>query len=125
MFGMFGKKELENSSFNNILITSLVESVRRHGRLPDADELIGYVNDLSAKVGKKLSISQIGSLRGCAATFKLESTQSEIIPLLRGIQKEIPVGGRKSYDATFQLLSRYGLIMDDSSIEFMKKYGLK
>jgi len=34
MFGLFEKKDLENDSFNNMLITALAESVRKNGNLP-------------------------------------------------------------------------------------------
>jgi hypothetical protein len=125
MFGLFGKKELENSSFNNLLITALVECIRRHGRIPSEHDLSVVADELCDKLNRKFNISQAKSMKLCASLLQFESTQSELIPLLRGVQKELPNGGRKSYDATLDFLARHGLIIDDSSIEFMKKYGLK
>ena len=46
MFGLFGKGELENGSFNNALIASISESVRKNGRFPTEDELFSTMSGL-------------------------------------------------------------------------------
>jgi hypothetical protein len=49
MFG-FGKSEMQNTSFNNALIASIGESVRKNGRFPTEDELFSTISSLATTV---------------------------------------------------------------------------
>jgi hypothetical protein len=124
MFGLFGKPDLENSTFNNALIACLSDSVRRNGRFPSDAELFGSIADLVKN--RKITQSQVNSIRACALEINSFSWgESELKPLIVKMQAEMPVGRRESYDKIVDLLSRYGLIMTDEALEFMSKYGLK
>jgi hypothetical protein len=124
VFGLFGKPDLENSSFNNALIACLSDSVRRSGRFPSDGELIGAITELVKN--RKLTPSQINSIRACALEINSFSWgESELKPLIKKMQMEMPVGGRESYDKIIKLLSSHALIVTDEALEFMSKYGLK
>ncbi len=121
MFGLFGKKELGNGSFNNALIVSLSENLRMLGRLPTEDELFSTIGSLASN--SKLSSSQINSVRCCALASGLFA--NELIPLIKGLQQEIPKGGREYYEKIVSLLSSRAIISSDEAVDFMNKYGLK
>lgn len=124
MFGLFGKPDLENASFNNALIASLSDSVRRSGRFPSDGELISSITDLVKS--RKITQSQVSSIRACALAINSFSWgESELKPLIVKMQAEMPVGRRESYDKIVDLLSSYGIVMTDEALEFMSKYGLK
>jgi len=123
MFGLFGKQELENGTFNNTLIASLGESVRRESRLPTEEELLDLIASLIGN--KKLTASQVNSARLCAVTCEMESFGDEIRPLIKEFQKELPQGGHENYDKIIELLSRRAIIVTDEQIAFAKQYGLK
>jgi hypothetical protein len=123
MFGLFGKSEMQNTSFNNALIASIGESVRKNGRFPTEDELFSTIGSLAK--GQKLSQSQVNSVRSCALEINNFSwAETELMPLIRGMQKEMPTGGRVNYDKIIDILSRHVIITTDEALEFMKKYGL-
>ena len=124
MFGLFGNSEMQNTSFNNALIVSIGESVRKNGRFPTEDELFSTISSLAK--GQKLSQSQVNSVRSCALEINNFSwAETELMPLIMGMQKEIPTGGRVNYDKIIDILSRHGTITTDEELEFMKKFGLK
>ena len=124
MFGLFGKSELENGSFNNALIASISESVRKNGRFPTEDELFSTMSGLIK--GKKISQNQDNSIRLCALELKMFSwPESELMPLIKGMQQEMPTGGRVNYDKIVNLLSTHTVIVSDDALDFMKQYGLK
>ena len=123
MFG-FGKSEMQNTSFNNALIASIGDSVRKNGRFPTEDELFSTINSLAK--GQKMTQSQVNSVRSCALSLNgFEWPQAELMPLFKGMQKEMPTGGRVNYDKIIDILSRHGIIMTDDALDFMKQYGLK
>ena len=96
MFG-FGKSEMQNTSFNNALIASIGESVRNSGRFPTEDELFSTISSLTK--GQKMTQSQVNSARSCALSLNgFEWPQTELMPLFKGMQKEMPTGGRVNYD---------------------------
>ena len=124
MFGLFGKSELENGSFNNALIASISESVRKNGRFPTEDELFSTMSGLIK--GKKLSQNQDNSIRLCALELNSFSwPESELMPLVKGMQQEMPMGGRINYDKIVEILSTHMIIISDDALDFMKQYGLK
>ena len=87
MFGLFGKKELENSTFNSALIASISDSVRKSGRFPTESELITAVTDLTKS--HKITSAQINSIRTCALSINGFSwAENELMPLIRKMQKE-------------------------------------
>ena len=123
MFGLFGKSELENGTFNNVLIASISDVVRKENGFPNEDGLFAAIEKLIK--GKKLSQSQANSVRLCA--FELNNTswaESELMPLIKGMQSELPKGGRLNYDKIVSLLSDRMIIISDEGIDFLKKYGL-
>jgi len=123
MFG-FGKSEMENTSFNNALIASIGESVRKNGRFPTEDELFSTISSLTK--GQKMTQSQVNSVRACALELNSFSwPATELMPLVRAMQKEMPTGGRVNYDKIISLLSTHAIIVSDDALDFMKKYGLK
>ena len=125
MFGLFGKKDLENDSFNNMLITALAESVRKNGNLPTEAQIFKTCEELLEKRNAKLTSQQINSIRCSVILFKMSSPADELLPLLKKFIEEIPRGGRGAYDQIFNLLSRHGIVIDDAALDFMKQYGLK
>ena len=123
MFG-FGKSEMQNTSFNNALIASIGESVRKSGRFPTEDELFSTINSLAK--GQKMTQSQVNSVRSCALEINSFSwAETELMPLIKGMHKELPTGGRVNYDKIVALLSTHVIIMTDDALDFMKQYGLK
>jgi hypothetical protein len=123
MFG-FGKSEMGNTTFNNALIVSIGESVRKGGRFPTEDELFSTIGSLVKD--QKMTQSQVNSVRACALSLNgFEWPQTELMPLFKGMQKEMPTGGRVNYDKIIDILSRHGIIMSDKALDFMKQYGLK
>jgi hypothetical protein len=124
MFGLFGKGELENSTFNNALIASISDGVRKNGRFPTEAQLFTSINGLAK--GKKLSQSQVNSIRACSLELSNFSwPESELMPLIKGMQQEMSNGGRISYDKICVLLSTYGIIFSDDALNFLKQYGVK
>jgi hypothetical protein len=124
MFGLFGKNEMQNTSFNNALIASIGESVRKNGRFPTEDELFSTINSLAK--AQKLSQSQVNSVRSCALELNTFSwSETELLPLIKGMQKELPNGGRENYDKIIELLTKHAIITSDEALDFMKQYGLK
>ena len=125
MFGLFGKKDLENDSFNNMLITALAESVRKHGNLPTEAQIFKTCEELLDKRNAKLTAQQINSIRCSGLLFNMSSPADELIPLLKKFIDEMPRGGRSAFDQIFTLLSRHGIVIDDAALDFMKQFGLK
>jgi hypothetical protein len=124
MFGLFGKSEMENSTFNNALIASISDGVRKTGKFPTESQLFATIEDLAK--GKKLAQSQISCIRACALELNSFSwPKSELMPLIIKMQKEMPLGGRESYDKILELLGTHAIIVTDDAYEFMKKYGMK
>lgn len=124
MFGLFGKSEMENSTFNNALIASISDGVRKTGKFPTESQLFSTIEDLAK--GKKLAQSQISCIRACALELNSFTwPQSELMPLILKMQKEMPLGGRESYDKILELLGTHAIIVSDEAYEFMKKYGMK
>ena len=123
MFG-FGKSEMQNTSFNNALIASIGDSVRKNGRFPTEDELFSTINSLAKD--QKMTQSQVNSVRACALEINNFSwAETELMPLIKGMHKELPTGGRVSYDKIIDILSTHAIIMTDDALDFMKQYGLK
>ena len=123
MFG-FGKSEMQNTSFNNALIASIGDSVRKNGRFPTEDELFSTINSLAKD--QKMTQSQVNSVRACALEINNFSwAETELMPLIKGMHKELPTGGRVNYDKIVALLSTHVIIMTDDALDFMKQYGLK
>lgn len=123
MFG-FGKSEMQNTSFNNALIASIGESVRKSGRFPTEDELFSTINSLAK--GQKMTQSQVNSVRSCVLEINSFSwAETELMPLIKAMHKELPTGGRVNYDKIVALLSTHVIIMTDDALDFMKQYGLK
>lgn len=122
MFGLFGKKELENSTFNNVLIASLGESLRQKNRSPTEQELLKQVTDLIGN--KKLTPGQINSIQLCAFLCQT-SAWDELSPLLRGLHIEIPQGGRSYYDKIIKALASRAIIITDEGMAFLNQHGLK
>jgi len=115
MFGFFGKSNIENESFNNLLISCLEDCVRQKGRLPTEAELFDMCDFLAGKLKVKLNPSQLNAIRGIAQEINLFSTFSnELLPLLKQGNMEMKTGERKAYDAIRSLLIRYALIYDDA-----------
>ena len=121
MFGFFGKSNIENESFNNLLISCLEDCVRQKGRLPTEAELFDMCDFLAGKLKVKLNPSQLNAIRGIAQEINLFSTFSnELLPLLKQGNMEMKTGERKAYDALRSLLIRYALIYDDAMSGWMK-----
>jgi hypothetical protein len=51
--------------------------------------------------------------------------ETELMPLIKGMQQEMSNGGRISYDKICVLLSTYGIIFSDDALNFLKQYGVK
>ena len=123
MFG-FGKSEMQNTSFNNALIASIGESVRKNGRFPTEDELFSTITSLAK--GQKMSQSQVNSVRACALEINNFSwAETELMPLIKDMHKELPTGGRVNYDKIVALLSTHVIIVTDDALDFMKQFDLK
>jgi hypothetical protein len=123
VFGLFGKEELPNGTFNNALIAAISDSVRQTGKFPSESALLSAVNDITKN--KKITPNQVNAIRCCALEINSFSWgESELMPLIKKMQTEIPRGGRESYDKVVQLFAQYGIITTDEGIDFMKKYGL-
>ena len=70
--------------------------------------------------------SQVNSVRACALEINNFSwAETELMPLIKGMHKEMPTGGRVSYDKIVALLTTHVIIMSDDALDFMKQYGLK
>ena len=123
MFG-FGKSEMGNTTFNNALIVSISESVRKNGRFPTEDELFSTIGSLVKD--QKMVQSQVNSVRACALTLNSFSwPESDLMPLIKAMQKEMPTGSRVSYDKIVDLLTKHIIISSDAALDFMKQYGPK
>lgn len=122
MFGLFGKQELENSTFNHALIVSLGESIRSRNRYPTEKELLEQILDLVGN--KKITSSQINSIRACVVSCQM-SFGDELRPLLNGLRVEIPQGGRSYYDKIIRLLATHIIITTDEALAFMQQHGWK
>lgn len=120
--GLFGKKYLENSSFNNALVVALSESVKRWGRMPKEGEIIAIFHELVKD--KKLTDAQARSIRACASLLQMQSACEEMILLVTNFRKEMPQGQSESYNKIIDFLSRNGIIINDDSAEFLRKLGL-
>lgn len=121
MFGLFGSSELQNSSFNNALIAALGDSIRKNNRYPTESELLASIKNL---VGNhKLTKGQINSIDVCVISTQM-GFGDELRPLLIGMQKELPQGGRENYDRILELLARHAIITTDESLEFLRKLGI-
>jgi hypothetical protein len=123
MFG-FGKSEMQNTSFNNALIASIGDSVRKNERFPTEDELFSTITSLAK--GQKMSQSQVNSVRACALEINNFSwAETELMPLIKGMNKELRTGVRVNYDKIVALLITHTVIISDDALDFMKQYGLK
>ncbi len=122
MFGLFGKKNLENEAFNNALIASLGEADKL-GRLPTEDELVRLVEGLAKD--RKLSEGQSRSIRACANLAQFESMGAELRRLAIAVRREAAAGKRRSFDELLEFLGRHGVITRDSDIELMRGLGIK
>lgn len=118
MFGIFGKKEAPNESFNNLLLSSLGEMARTKNRYPSTDELVASVSALAGKHGYKLTAKQDNSVRLCAGILQL-SPGDEIFELAGKMTTEIAQGNMHSADLLRDLLSSRGVIISDEALNFM------
>ncbi len=123
MFGLFGKKDMENSTFNNVLIASLGELVRRKNSKPSEEYLLEIVTDLANKQGYKLNQQQVGAVRSCAMTLKM-SVGDEIYVLAGKMILELPLGVNHGYKALSQLLVTHCIIYDEAALDFLN-FGKK
>jgi hypothetical protein len=121
MFGLFGKKEAPNGTFNNIVISVLADFSRVSDRRPSQDELIATVSNLATKVGFKLTAQQVSAIQLCSAMLPM-SAGDEIFALARQVSAEIPLGRTDSADALQALLCNYGVLSSDEAIEFMRAH---
>ena len=123
MFG-FGKSEMQNTSFNNALIASIGDSVRKNGRFPTEDELFSTISSLTKD--QKMTQSQVNSVRACALEINNFSwAETELMPLIKDMHKELPTVGRVNYDKIVALLSTHVIIVTDDALDFMKQFDLK
>ena len=122
MFGLFGKKTLENSSFNNMLIAALGEAVGKSGRLPTEGELTQSMTSLLTTAKASLNENQINSIRACAITSTMSSFSDELVPLLKQFKKEMPRGEIYAYNKIKEFLITYTVIFDDDVMGFLKKF---
>lgn len=123
MFGLFGKKELENNSFNDMLIAALGELVRRKNSKPSEDYLLEIVNGLASKQGYKLNQQQQGAVRLCAITMHM-GVGDDIYVLAGKMILELPMGVMHGHKALSQLLMTHGVIYDDTALDFLN-FGKK
>lgn len=112
MFGLFGKKELENESFNNLLIATLGELVRKQNRLPNSDsEYFGVMEPILNKKNAKLTQQQIRSIRSCSISMQM-GLGDEILPLVEKMNKEVPSGIMTAKGEIYEELCRHAIISE-------------
>ena len=121
MFGLFGKKEAPNGTFNNLLVASIGEIVRRGGVLPTEQSFLESVQELALGQGMKLSPQQINSVRACRMLLNM-SPGEEILRLARKMIAEIPKGEIQSSNELKKLLERNAIIVGDDALEFFGKF---
>lgn len=122
MFGFFDKKTLENSSFNNMLVAALSETVGKSGRLPSEGELMQTMDGLLKTAKASLNESQINSIRVCALTSRMGNFSDELIPLLRQFRNEMPRGEIFAYKKIIDFLNSRLITTDEHAMDFLKKF---
>jgi hypothetical protein len=122
MFGLFGKKIVENDTFNNMLISAFSDTVKRTGRMPNEDEMFESFERLLSSKGAKLNQQQVGAIELCALTLKMGDLAATLLPLVQRLSIEIPRGERKAYDEITTVLKRNGLIIDEADLQFLKRF---
>jgi hypothetical protein len=121
MFGLFGKKEAPNSSFNNFLVASIGEIARKGGQLPSEESFLNSVEKLASGQGMRLSPQQINSVRLCRMLLEM-GVGEEILQLARKMIAEIPKGNVQSADALKNLLTSHAVIVGDEALEFFNNF---
>lgn len=113
MFGLFGKKAASNSSFNNMLVSALGESIRKNNAMPNEEQLFALIESLLKLRNLKLSGQQINNVRACASMLSLGSGASDFIPLLTKFNEQMPRGEITAFEQIISLLERRFIISSD------------
>lgn len=121
MFGLFGKKDAPNESFNNILISTLGEMARTGNRNPTDDDLLNSASNLATKSGYKITAQQVNSIRCCSLMMQM-SVGDDIFNLAKKIIQEIPRGEIKSANELKDLLCRHGVLISDAGVDFLNTH---
>jgi hypothetical protein len=120
MFGFFDKKTLENSSFNNMLIVALSETVGKSGRLPNEGELMQTMDGLLKTAKASLDKNQINAIRTYATAATMSSFSAELVPLLKQFKIEMPQGEINAFKKIASFLNKRGITYDQDALNFLK-----
>jgi hypothetical protein len=119
MFGIFGKKEPPNESFNNLVIASLGELARSKIMSPTEDQFLKIVVNIASTQNFKLSVQQINAVKICAISMNM-SVGDEIYILASKMIIEMPYGKVAGYENLKDLLMTHGILQSDEAINFAK-----
>lgn len=128
--GFFEKPYPKNAEFSNAIILSLSHLVCQNNKAPSAEELLYHINEClsfrnSSAYGKKLSASQVSSVRALAALLALNGPKGDIISIARRVFPDIQNGLRGSYSELHRALERSNILSSDeeSDIAGLLKKG--
>jgi hypothetical protein len=112
---LFKTNTIDNTTFNNMLIVALSTYLIQKGEFPSETEMmVGFKNMIATSYnGKKLSETQINSIKSCAFALKIGTLKDELreklIKLSDGMKKQNPVG----YEEVISILSSNGIIFSE------------
>ena len=115
---------LDNTSFNNTLLSLLSSYARDEDRFPTQAELmVGFKHAIIEVFnGETLSDSQINSIKACAAISKSEIFNSELKPKIKKLAEGMLVKNPVGYEEIISALARFGIVYEDKSVDFIKRY---